>query len=77
VFDFNDLNATKHNSLTKIINDIYTKVKSVLPMDIKLNKTTCIKRIKHMNEKYIEIKSKPFSYIDPFFEIHGSHRGRK
>ena len=77
VFNFNELNATKDNSIQKIINKIYTKVKSVLPVDVKIDKTKCIKRIKHMNERYIEIKSKPFSYIDKFFEIHGSHRSRK
>ena len=42
-----------------------------------LNKPKCIERIKLMNQRYEEIKHKPFSYIDNFFEIHGSHRNRK
>ena len=77
VFNFNELNKTKHNSLIKIIDNIYTKVKSVLPTNIELNKPKCIKRIKQMNKRYIKIKSKPFTYIDDFFEIHGSHRNRR
>ena len=76
VFSFEELNETKNNSLVKIVNNIYVKVKKVLPEDIKLDKTKCIERINNMNIRYQEIKHKPFSYIDPFFEIHGSHRNR-
>jgi hypothetical protein len=77
VFNYNELNETKDNTLIKIIDNIYEKVKSVLPDNIELNKIKCIERINLMNKRYEEIKDKPFSYIDPFFEIHGSHRNRK
>lgn len=76
VFSFEELNETKNNSIEEIIDNIYIKVKKVLPEDIQLDKTKCIERINNMNKRYEEIKHKSFKYIDPFFEIHGSHRNR-
>ena len=75
IFDFNELNETTNYTLIQIIDNIYNKVQKVLP-DIELNTTKCIERINLMNIRYDEIKDKPFSYIDDFFEIHGSHRNR-
>jgi len=74
IFDFNELDD-KRNTLVQIVDNIYNKVKNVL-FDIELDTTKCIERIKLMNNKYEEIKNKPFSYIDNFFELHGSHRNR-
>jgi hypothetical protein len=76
VFDFDELNETIDNTLIQIVNNIYNKIKNVLP-NVTLDKTKCIERIKLMNIRYEEIKNKPFSYVDDFFEIHGSHRNRK
>lgn len=76
VFDFNELNETPNNTLINIIDNIYDKIKNIL-CDIELDKEKSIERINLMNLKYEEIKDKPFSYIDNFFEIHGSHRNRK
>jgi len=76
VFDFNELNETSDNTLIQIVDNIYIKVKNILP-DIDLDTTKCIERIKLMNIRYDEIKHKSFDYIDDFFEIHGSHRNRK
>jgi hypothetical protein len=75
VFEFNELNETIDNTILQIADNIYNKVKLILP-DIELNIITCIERIILMNNKYEEIKNEPFSYIDDFFEIHGSHRNR-
>lgn len=75
IFDFNELNETSNNTLTQIVDNIYNKIKKILP-DIELDNTKCIKRIELMNSRYDDIKSKPFSYIDEFFQIHGSHRNR-
>ncbi len=30
-----------------------------------------------MNKRIEEIKEKPFSYVDNFYKVHGSHRNRK
>jgi len=34
-------------------------------------------RLKNMNERYLQIKDKNFHFIDPKYQIHGSHRARK
>jgi len=76
IFDFNELNETTTNTLIEIVDNIYNKVTKILP-DIELDTKKCIERIQLMNNRYEEIKEKPFSYIDNFFHIHGSHRNRK
>jgi hypothetical protein len=76
IFDFDELNETTDNTLIKIIDNLYSKLQNVLP-NVALDKSKCIERVQLMNRRYEEIKNKPFSYIDDFFEIHGSHRNRK
>ena len=75
-FDFNELNETANNTLVEIADNIYSKVK-ILLSEIELDKTKCLNRIKLMNSKYSEIRKKKFSYIDPYFHLHGSHCHRK
>jgi hypothetical protein len=78
-FFYRDLLETEKNTIDIIIDNIYNNLKSLLSKhpEIKLNKQNGIERIINMNKRYIEIKDMPFSYIDPFFELHGSHRNRK
>ena len=76
VFDFNELNETNDNTLVKIVDNIYNKVKNVLS-DIELDKTKCIERINLMNIRYEEIKNNSFKCVDDFFRLHGQHRNRK
>jgi len=78
VFDYFELNETSKNTILNIINNIYNKVQKLLfKYDyIKLNKECGIQRIINMNNRYNEIKNYSFEYIDPFYEIHGSHRNR-
>lgn len=76
VFDFDELNETPDNTLIQIVNNMYDKLTKVL-VDVELDKTKCIERIKLMNNKYDEIKNESFDYVDLFFHIHGSHRNRK
>ena len=75
IFDFDELNETVDNTLPQIVDNIYNKLKNVL-VDVDLDKSKCIERLIMMNKKYEEIKHKKFSYIDNFFELHGSHRNR-
>jgi hypothetical protein len=75
VFDFNELNETETNSIQKIIENIYGKIINHL-LNIELNLENSINRIISMNKRYEEIKQEPFSYVDDFYEIHGSHRKR-
>jgi hypothetical protein len=74
VFDFNELNETPENTIPQIIQNIYDKINSML--NIELNVEGGINRINLMNVRYEEIKEKPFSYVEDFFKIHGSHRNR-
>ena len=37
----------------------------------------CEDRVADMNARYEEIKYLPFTYTDPFYQLHGSHRSRK
>jgi hypothetical protein len=74
VFDFNEVNETETNTIPKIIENIYNKLKNILT--IELNMENAINRIILMNQRYEEIEQQPFSYIDDFYEIHGSHRNR-
>jgi len=78
IFDFAELNETIDNPLKDIVDNIYEKIKNILPEDIciQLDKSRCIERINNMNARYEEIKHNDFSFIDPFYEIHGSHRIR-
>jgi len=75
IFDYKELNRTNENTIPKIIRNIYNKIQPIL--NIELNIKSGINRIKLMNARYKEIKHLPFSYIDNFFEIHGSHRNRE
>jgi hypothetical protein len=75
-FDFDELNETANNTLVEIANHIYSKVKILLP-EIELDKTKCHGRINLMNARYNEIRKMDFSYIDPYFHLHGSHCHRK
>jgi hypothetical protein len=74
VFDYTELNATEATPLPAVVDTIYSKLSPLLP--IRLDKASCLQRLVAMNKRYEEIKQKPFSYIDPFFELHGSHRNR-
>ena len=78
VFEFNELNETSTNPLSTIVDNIYDKMRKLPALaEVTLNKASCTERITGMNRRYELIKSKPFSYIDEFYEIHGSHRNRK
>ena len=80
IFQYEELNEMPENTIPMIIDRIYNRLDTWLSSrnytPIRLNKATGIERVMHMNKVYDEIKDKPFTYIDPFFSIHGSHRGR-
>jgi hypothetical protein len=77
-FYYNELNETLQNPLTKIVSKVGGRVFAMLRgyTNATINVQNGIKRVLDMNAKYNEIKGFPFSYIDDFYEIHGSHRGR-
>ena len=78
IFDYNELNETHTLTLIDIINNAYNKLINKLPLKLhyKLNKNSAIWRINEMNKRYKEIENMPFTYVDPFFELHGRHKNR-
>lgn len=81
IINYNELLETDENCLDKLIENIYYKLKSFLPSIMFYNDKEQIKnainRITNMNKRYEEIKNEPFSFYDPFYHLHGSHRNRK
>ena len=80
-FDFDELNETEQNPLDKIVQTVCDKVNNMMKSSNDgclgdLCVETGIKRVIEMNKTLEEIKHSPFSYIDDFYEIHGSHRER-
>lgn len=75
IFDYNQLNETDEYSLEDIVDTIYQHVSSLL-VSVKLDKSLCYRRLVAMNRRYAQIQDKGFDYVDPFFNIHGSHRSR-
>tara|TARA_R100001015_G_C4633180_1_gene197796 strand:- start:2355 stop:2954 length:600 start_codon:yes stop_codon:yes gene_type:complete len=73
---FEELNETPEYPLEQIVENLYAKLKNLLPSDVKLDKESAINRINKMNLRYEEIKDKGFDYVDEFYGLHGSHRNR-
>ncbi len=73
--DYKELNETKSNSLEDIIDNIVAKLNKYIP-NLELNSKTGLLRVLGMNEEYELIKDKPFTYVDEFYHIHGSHKNR-
>jgi hypothetical protein len=78
IFQYEELNETQENNVSVIAENIYNKVNNLLNekfnLNIKLDKEKCINRINEMNQKVIELKDKPFYYVDQYYHVHGSHR---
>jgi hypothetical protein len=77
VVKYNELLETTTYSIKDIVEHISSKLMGFLTSEINLDKEKAIQRIKDMNNTYISIKDKPFSYVDKFYHLHGSHRNRE
>lgn len=75
IFDYNEFTETNDNTIIQTVDNIYNKLYPILS-HLELDKQKCMERIQLMNQRYEEIKNKPFEFVDPFFELHGSHRNR-
>lgn len=58
-----------------LCSNLAATVAAMLP-DQLLSVGNCIARIHEMNQRYEQIKHLPFDYVDPFYQLHGSHRLR-
>jgi len=74
IFNYDELLETETYSVEDIVTNAYNKLIGFLPGDIELNKQDAVERIQKMNLLYEEIKNKPFTYADDFYQLHGSHR---
>jgi hypothetical protein len=80
-FDYDELNETDTNPLTTIVQTIYDRFSKMIQSAnekclCELSVNGGIERLTAMNTRYEEIKHLPFSHIDNFYEMHGSHRDR-
>ena len=75
IFDFNELNERPGLPLEQIVVSLYAKLKPLL-VGIELDDAGCYERLVEMNNRYNEIRYMPFDYVDPFYNLHGSHRER-
>lgn len=72
VLDYEDLNNVP---IHEVCWRLHSVVEDMIP-GLQLSIPNCIARIEAMNRRYAEIADLPFSYVDPFYQLHGSHRSR-
>jgi hypothetical protein len=77
IFNYDELLETDTYSVQDIVDNAHKKLIDFLPRDIVLNKQDAVERIQKMNILYEEISDKPFSYVEDFYQLHGSHRTNK
>ena len=80
--NYEEILESKINPLPKISLNIYNKVNNFLPKEFMIyNRRNIsiqngINRINNMNKRYLEIKNKPFEFVDKYYQLHGKHRNR-
>lgn len=80
---YSELLETSENSLENISKNIYAKVKELLPEEFMIQNRenvsiqNGINRVINMNERYEKIKSKPFEFVDKYYQIHGHHKNNR
>ena len=80
--NYQEILESKVNPLPKISLNIFNKVNNFLPKEFMIyNRRNIsiqngINRINNMNKRYLEIKNKPFEFVDKYYQLHGSHRNR-
>ncbi len=72
VLDYTDLNNVPVPEVCERLHAVITDMIPYLDLSI----SNCIARVEAMNRRYLEIADLPFSYVDPFYQLHGSHRYR-
>jgi len=81
IFNFFELLETENNTISQICINAEKKLRKFLPTTAlkyaKGDLQTMKNRIIAMNATYEKIKNEPFSYVNKFYHIHGSHRNRK
>lgn len=76
IFNYNEIVVSDSLTVKSISENVHKKIINFIdflgssPKDLE-------NRFIQMNERYEEIKNKPFSYIDSYYGLHGSHKGRE
>ena len=60
----------------EIVKTVYDKLINMFPFEAEMNIETSVNRVNKMNNRYEEIKHRPFTFIDYFYHLHGSHKNR-
>lgn len=82
VINYDKLLISENNTTQTLIDYIFNELNIFLPDEIKpkksnnLIKKDMLNRLNIVNETVEKMKNKPFSEIDDFTSIHGSHRNR-
>jgi hypothetical protein len=80
IFQYEELLETADYSEEDIVRCIADRIdqfsEPTLMVTDPVDRENAVHRLSCMNARYKEIKSEPFEFIDPFYHIHGSHRGR-
>jgi hypothetical protein len=74
IFDYTELLETPEYNTTQLTEHIYNRLRDFFPPDIQMNKDHGLQRLIEMNNYYQQIKDQPFSYVNYFYQLHGSHR---
>ncbi len=79
IVSYDELLETKTNSIEQIVDCVHEKLIGILTKELidEMNKPRAVQRVKDMNAFYATIKNKPFNYLDEYYHLHGSHRGRR
>ena len=79
IFQYKELLETTDNTVENIVTNVYKKMSKLLPQELveKMKIDRAVQRVKDMNALYETIKDKPMTYLDTYYHLHGSHRGRR
>ena len=72
ILDYTDLNNVP---VPEVCERLSLVIADMIPY-INLSIPNCVARVEAMNRRYAEIASKPFNFVDSFYQLHGSHRLR-
>ena len=79
IINYSEILETKEWDVKNIADNLFPKLLKFLPTEIVPNPSEgadrMATRLRNMNSRYEEIKDEPFSHYDPFYHIHGKHRG--
>ncbi len=74
IFDYTELLETSTQTTEQIADNAYSRLRDFFPPYIPMNRDHGLQRLNEMNAYYQQIKDQPFSFVNYFYQLHGSHR---